>query len=119
MHASLLVEGSEQLSSLVQAELYNITQEALNNALKHAHAHIIRVHLRFGEAETEIQISDDGRGFDPAAAGMKGGFGIPGMKERAQKIGGMLQIDCVPGKGTTVTVRVPVNPPERPDKKEA
>ena len=119
MHAELLVEGSEQLPSLVQAELYNITQEALNNALKHAHANTIRIHLRFGDTETEIQVSDDGMGFDPAAVGMKGGFGIPGMKERSQKIGGTLQIDSAPGRGTTVTVRVPVIPREHPDKQEA
>jgi signal transduction histidine kinase len=115
MHAELLVEGIEQVSRSVQAELYNITQEALNNALKHAHAHTIRIHLCFGDTETEIKISDDGTGFDPDSVGMKGGFGIPSMKERSQKIGGTLQIDSAPDRGTTVTVRAPVNPRERPD----
>ena len=114
MHAELLVEGSEQIPRPVQAELYNIAQEALNNALKHAHANSVRIHLRFGDAETEMQISDDGVGFEPAVDGMGGGFGIPGMQERSQKIGGTLQIDSAPGKGTSVIVRVPVNPRERP-----
>jgi signal transduction histidine kinase len=117
MHAELLVEGSEQLPSPVQAELYYIAQEALNNALKHAHANSVRIHLRFGEAETEMEISDDGVGFEPASDGMGGGFGIPGMKERSQKIGGILKIDSAPGKGTSVIVRVPVNPFERSKQK--
>jgi ligand-binding sensor domain-containing protein/signal transduction histidine kinase len=114
IHAELRVEGREQISRLVQAELYNIAQEALNNALKHAHANSVRVQLRFGEAETEMQISDDGVGFEPAVDGMGGGFGIPGMQERTQKIGGTLQIESSPGKGTQVIVRVAVNNPERP-----
>jgi signal transduction histidine kinase/ligand-binding sensor domain-containing protein len=113
MHAELLVEGSEQLTRLVQAELYNIAQEALNNALKHAHAKSVVIHLRFGEAKTEMEITDDGVGFEPAGEGMRGGFGIPGMQERTQKIGGRLTIDSAPGKVTTVRVRVPVNASER------
>ena len=114
MHAELLVEGNEQISRPVQAELYNIAQEALNNALKHAHANSVQIHLRFGEAETEMELSDDGVGFEPPMDGMGGGFGIPGMMERSQKIGGTLQIDSAPGKGTSVVVRVPINPRERP-----
>jgi signal transduction histidine kinase len=112
MHAELLVEGSEQLTSPVQTELYYIAQEALNNALKHAHANSVRIHLRFGEAETEMEISDDGVGFEPASDGMGGGFGIPGMQERSRNIGGTLHITSAPGKGTTVFVQVPVNATE-------
>jgi signal transduction histidine kinase len=114
MHVELAVEGSEQIPRPVQAELYNISQAALNNALKYAHANSVRVHLRFGDAETEMQISDDGVGFEPVSGGVGGGFGIPGMQERSQKIGGTLQIESAPGKGTNVVVRVPANPRERP-----
>jgi signal transduction histidine kinase len=117
MHAELLSEGHEQISLPVQAELYNIAQEALNNALKHARANSVRIHLRFGDAETEMEISDDGVGFEPVVDHMGGGFGIPGMKERSQKIGGTLQIDSAPGKGTRVIVLVPVNPLERSNQK--
>jgi signal transduction histidine kinase len=113
MHAELLVEGREQITPTVQAELYNIAQEALNNALKHAHANSVQIHLRFGENETEMEISDDGVGFEPAVEGMGGGFGIPGMQERSQKIGGKLQIISTPGKGTSVNVQVPVNANEQ------
>ena len=112
MHAELLVEGSEQISQPVQAELYNIAQEALNNALKHAHANSVVIHLRFGENATDMDISDDGVGFEPAEVQKKGGFGIPGMQERSQQIGGTLRIKSVQGKGTTVIVHIPVNATE-------
>jgi signal transduction histidine kinase len=110
VHAELQVEGSEELPPRVQAELYNIAQEALNNALKHAHANQVRIHLRFKEIKTEMEISDDGVGFDPTPDRMGGGYGITGMNERSRKIGGTIQIESSPGKGTKVIVSVPVNP---------
>jgi signal transduction histidine kinase len=115
MHSELLVEGSEQLPRPIQEELYNIAQEALNNALKHAHADNVSILLRFDEAGTVMEVSDDGVGFEAEIDRMGGGFGIPGMKERAQRIGGSLQIESAPGKGTKVTVRTPVNSPEHPN----
>ncbi len=117
MHAELQVEGTENLSRTVQAELYNIAQEALNNALKHAHANSVSIRLRFTEAETELEIQDDGVGFEPASDLSGGGFGISGMKERAQRIGGALRIESAPGQGIKVSVRVPVSPPGKSDLK--
>jgi ligand-binding sensor domain-containing protein/signal transduction histidine kinase len=108
MHSELLVEGDEKLARVTQEELYNIAHEALNNALKHAHANNVSIRLQFGEAETEMEICDDGVGFEAAVEQMGGGFGISGMKERAQKIGGVLQVVSSPGKGTKVSVRVPM-----------
>ncbi|MFZ0533721.1 MAG: two-component regulator propeller domain-containing protein [Anaerolineales bacterium] len=119
MHAELLVEGEEMIGHPVQEELYNIAHEALNNVLKHAHANSVRIQLRFGDVETEIEISDDGVGFEPTLVGTGGGFGIPGMQERSQKIGGILHINSAPGKGTTVVVRVPVNFQEHPNQVKA
>ena len=99
IHAELLAEGSEQLPHPVQEELYNIAHEALNNALKHAHATNVCIRLRFEETGTVMEVSDDGVGFDATIARMGGGFGISGMKERAQKIGGTLQIESVARQG--------------------
>ena len=112
MHTELHVEGVEQLSTPLQVELYNIAQEALNNALKHAHANSVRISLRFGETATRLEICDDGMGFDLREHRSGAGFGIPGMKERAQKIGGMLQMESAPGKGTRVSVEVPAKSAE-------
>jgi signal transduction histidine kinase len=118
IHAELQVEGSDQLPRPVQSELYNLAQEALNNALKHAHANRVRVYLRFAAEATVLEIVDDGLGFEPADDSLRGGFGIPGMKERAQRIGGSLQIESAPGKGTKVIVRVPARPSGSVDQKE-
>jgi ligand-binding sensor domain-containing protein/signal transduction histidine kinase len=116
MHADLQVEGKEQIPLPVQAELYNIAHEALNNVLKHAHANAVQIRLRFSNALTEMQISDDGVGFEPALDGSAGGFGIPGMQERAQKIGGTLRIESAPGHGTRVSLKVPPMPHPHPDR---
>jgi two-component system sensor histidine kinase DegS len=90
----------------MQAELHQIAQEALNNALKHAHAREVQVHLRFGDTATCLQVQDDGVGFELAAVQTGGGLGLPGMKERVQKIGGRLNITSAPGQGTKVVVEV-------------
>jgi len=90
----------------VQEELYQIAREALNNVLKHARALRVRVHVRFKEAVTCLEISDDGVGFDLARVHERGGLGLPGMKERVQKIGADLQVESAPGKGTKVRVTV-------------
>jgi PAS domain S-box-containing protein len=107
IHAELMVEGEDRLPSAVQAELHQIAQEALNNALKHAHARKVQVQLRFGEAATCMEVQDDGVGFDLTAARDGGGLGLPGMKERVQKIGGRLEIKSAPGQGTKIVAEVP------------
>ncbi len=107
IRAELLVDGEDRLPPAIQVELHQIAQEALNNALKHAHAHQVQVRLRFGQAQTRLEVQDDGLGFDLAAAQAGGGLGIAGMMERAQKIGGRLEIESAPGRGTQVSVEVP------------
>ncbi len=107
MQADLQVEGEERLPRSVQGELYHLALEALNNALKHARAQHVQVQLRFSDMGTFLEICDDGVGFEPAIARLGGGFGLPGMKERAQRIGGKLQIESTPGKGTQVSIQVP------------
>ena len=107
IHAELMVEGQDRLPPDVQAELHQIAQEALNNALKHAHARQVQVRLHFGEANTRLEVEDDGVGFDLAAAQAGGGLGLPGIAERTQRIGGRLEIESAPGRGTLVVVDVP------------
>jgi signal transduction histidine kinase len=88
--------------------LYHITQEALNNVLKHAKAPRVRVCLQFLEAVTYLEVCDDGIGFDPVTVRERGGLGLAGIQERVQRIGGLLQVNSAPGKGTRVAVEVPV-----------
>jgi PAS domain S-box-containing protein len=102
----LHVEGEVHLPFSVEEGLYRIAQEGLNNALKHAHAHSITVTLRQDEDTVILEIADDGAGFAPEVIANKGGLGLRGIKERVQKIGGMLEIESQPSQGTKLRVIV-------------
>jgi signal transduction histidine kinase len=109
-HTELQIDGVPRpglLSRMVEEELYHIAQEALNNALKHAHADHVRVHLGFSDAETLLEICDDGVGFLASAMDSAGGLGWASLNERALKLGARLQIQSLPGGGTQVKVAVP------------
>jgi signal transduction histidine kinase len=99
--------GAKPIPLLVQEELYHIAQEALNNALKHAHPTQVQIYLRFDRDAVHLEISDDGAGFAPPSAEESGGLGLPGMRERAERIGADLRLQSAPGQGTNVAVRVP------------
>ena len=107
IHAELTVQGEDRLPPAIQGELHQIAQEALNNALKHARARQVHVRLNFGDTATLLEIEDDGVGFALASVQHGGGLGIPGMKERVQRIAGRLAIESTPGQGTRVSVEVP------------
>jgi len=84
-------------------------QEALTNILKHAQARQAEVDLRIGPSDVRIQIVDDGKGFDlsTVAARRDGGLGVMGMRERAELLGGRLQVTSGP-RGTRVEALIPV-----------
>ncbi|MBI5564006.1 MAG: GAF domain-containing sensor histidine kinase [Chloroflexi bacterium] len=105
----LQVEGQEHLPRIVQEELYHITQEALNNVLKHSKAQHVRVHVQFQNTLTCLEVCDDGLGFDAAQTTATGGLGLRGMRERAQRIGATLQIESAPNQGTRVSIQVPMS----------
>jgi PAS domain S-box-containing protein len=94
------------LSPSVEAELYAVAQESLNNALKHAQADQITVRLEYDEQRCCLTIQDDGVGFDLADTERGGGFGLSNMGERVERIGGNLTLETAPGRGTTVRVEV-------------
>ncbi len=107
IEAYLLVENWSELPAPVEEELYYIARETLNNALKHAAATSITVQLRRVQDRVELEITDNGRSFDPVLAQEGGGLGLTGMRERTEKLGGQLSISSVPEQGTTVMVTVP------------
>lgn len=84
--------------------LLRATQEALTNVRKHAKANQANVVLSYEETATSAEISDDGAGFDPGDAD---GFGLRGMRGRADQVGGTVDVESVPGQGTTIRVVVP------------
>jgi PAS domain S-box-containing protein len=107
-------QNQTRLSHATEEELYHIAQEALNNILKHSNAQHVWVHLCFSEAETILEIRDDGMGFAPSAES-NGGLGLSSLKERAEKIGANLNIESSLGAGTSIRVVVPFRSPQEPD----
>jgi two-component system NarL family sensor kinase len=91
----------------VETHLLRIAQEALINALKHARASAIQVELTFGSQAISLCVRDNGQGFNPKMQSGKG-FGLVGMHERIQSLGGQLTIASQPEQGTQVTAIVPL-----------
>jgi signal transduction histidine kinase len=107
IQARLLVEGEVKIEPSLEEALYRIGQEALNNALKHAVAKVVQVHIRACDNRIEMRVVDDGRGFDPQAVRERGGMGLTTMRERAEQVDGALLVRSSPDQGTTVQVVVP------------
>lgn len=100
----------KELPPQLQTALYRITQEALSNVIKHSRATQAFVKMEQHPGSIELEIGDNGSGFDPAAlAGKKESLGLFGMRERAELLGGALNILSAPGQGTHITVRIPIN----------
>jgi signal transduction histidine kinase len=95
------------LSDERELTLFRIAQEAVHNALRHAHAREVALRLRREGPLVALTITDDGAGFDLAAAG-RDGLGLTSMRDRAKEVGGVLTIESAPGSGTVVKVEVPV-----------
>lgn len=91
-----------------EREFLRVGQEAIHNVKKHAEAKHLSVQLEYGPAEIALVVRDDGRGFvlDDSAGSPPGHYGLTGMRERAEAIGGTLEITSEPGQGTTVRLQV-------------
>ena len=110
VHAQVEVNGTfRPLAQAVEGNLLRIGQEAINNAVKHAHAQRILVNLVFDARRVQLIVRDDGRGFDNHAGnGRDGHFGLIGMHERAAQLGGTLSIQSTADSGTEVVADVPI-----------
>jgi two-component system, NarL family, sensor histidine kinase UhpB len=96
------------LTPEAELALYRIVQEALSNVARHARAATVRVRLtRTGPSVCAV-VEDDGRGFEVAAELTTGGLGLYGMQERAAYVGGSVEIDSAPGRGSRVRATIPV-----------
>ena len=114
--ADVRVEGQvRRLDASHEHHLLRIGLEAVTNALKHSGARGIDILLRFGPDFTELIVQDDGAGFDVAGPDLGGAhFGLQGIRERVDKLGGVLHIDSAAGAGTRVSVTVPERPTHAP-----
>lgn len=88
--------------------IYRILQEALQNIFKHAHATRARVNAVIKNSVLTLEVSDNGRGFDPSVRTANMGLGLALMKEQASLMNGSLSLESRPGKGTTIKVTVPI-----------
>jgi len=89
-------------------DVVQITREALSNVSRHASARSCRVSLRRAESTAELEVADDGRGFDLTTQDGRG-HGLPNIRERAAALGGEAQIESSPGMGTTIRIRIPLS----------
>jgi signal transduction histidine kinase len=107
----VIVEGERRsLCPLLHEEVYGIARELLRNAFQHAGARQIEAEIRYEDHLFRLRVRDDGKGMDPKvleAGGRAGHWGLPGVRERAQKIGARLDFWTEAGAGTEVQLTVP------------
>lgn len=110
----LQIEGCEDsFSKQALLALYRAAQEGLTNIQKHAQASQALVRVQLAAEEASLYISDNGRGFDPAAPTTINGnshYGLRGVRERLDLIQGTLKLDSAPGQGTQLFITIPKNP---------
>jgi two-component system NarL family sensor kinase len=105
-------EGDIELPATVDEELYRIAQEALNDALKHAHVTsvTVRIVVPSDDQRLEFEVSDDGNGFDLDAVKDKGGLGLTSIRERADRLGAELSVTSTLGQGTQIKIEMEITP---------
>jgi signal transduction histidine kinase/ligand-binding sensor domain-containing protein len=109
----VVVEGQARaLNAAVRDDTYRIVREAVRNAYQHAHADTIEAEIRFGDRDLSIRVRDDGSGVDAQvlARGQRPGhWGLPGMRERSERLGGHFHVWSEAGAGTEVELRLPAD----------
>ena len=107
------VEGARRiLSPILQDEVYRIGREVLRNAFRHAHASHIEAEIRYDNRDLRLRIRDDGKGIDRhilEEGARAGHWGLPGIRERAKRIGGRFDIWSEAGAGTEIELTVPAS----------
>jgi signal transduction histidine kinase len=107
-----------RLPEHIEVALYRIAQECVQNVVKHSRALVATVAFTVRDGLTRLEIRDDGVGFDTAQVGVRldadpglpsSGYGMLSMAERAELVGGTIEVRSRPGAGTAVTVIVPID----------
>lgn len=109
LHSDFKVLGEPvELPAEWEENLFRIAQECLTNVLRHAHASRVSASIGYGPDEVRLEFADDGRGFDPAPESQ--GYGLLGMRERVDAMGGQIVVHSTAEGGTTVSIRLPMFP---------
>jgi signal transduction histidine kinase len=102
-------EGARGISQTCAAVFYQVAQEGVSNALKHGAPRAIRIMLESSERVVQLEIADDGNGFDPAETAQHPGMGLFALRERLSLVDGELDVVSQPGGGTRIVASVPLN----------
>jgi PAS domain S-box-containing protein len=108
--AQLRISLEAELSPHLENSLYRIAQEALNNSLKHAEATKVSISLTTQDGQVQLEIVDNGKGFDPEATQDHGGLGMVSMRERVESVHGEYSITSQAGEGTWIWISAPLIP---------
>jgi signal transduction histidine kinase len=106
----VVVEGPPRdLHPILRDDVYAIAREAVRNAFRHAQARNIEADITYNGSSFQLRIRDDGKGIDPGivAEGRAGHYGVQGMRERARRIGGKLEVWSGDGAGTEIELSIP------------
>jgi ligand-binding sensor domain-containing protein/signal transduction histidine kinase len=106
------VQGTPRdLHPILRDDIYRIAGEALRNSFRHAHARLIEVEITYDDRQFRLQVRDDGKGMDASvrADDRRGHFGLPGMRERAELVGGRLDVWSEVGAGTEIDLTIPAS----------
>jgi two-component system sensor histidine kinase DegS len=87
--------------------IFRAIQELLNNAARHSQAPLVKLGVDMGESQIKVTVDDNGKGFDVDTLSERGGKGLKVIRDRAEMLGGYLEIDSAIGKGTRVVFQVP------------
>jgi signal transduction histidine kinase len=106
------------LDPLVEHDIMMVAREAVSNAIRHAHPHEVSLGIHFQRGKIRMTVHDDGCGFDPSQIVEETGghFGLIGMRERTERLGGHFAVRSAPGKGTELSVEVPTRSPAREER---
>jgi signal transduction histidine kinase len=99
--------GVHNLPPVIERELYFSLREGILNAVRHSRASELHLTLSTTPQGCEARLRDNGVGFEPASGENSSHYGLRGMKERIQKIGGKIHVDTAPGKGTEIKISIP------------
>jgi signal transduction histidine kinase len=105
--------GVHNLPPVIERELYFSLREGILNAVRHSRASEVHLTLTTTPESCEARLRDNGVGFELASTDQSSHYGLRGMKERIQKIGGQISVDTSPGKGTDIRILVPLHPPDK------
>jgi two-component system sensor histidine kinase DegS len=106
---SVVVSGNERrLDSYLEVMIFRAVQELLGNAIRHSQSGAIKVQVDLGGQNARISVDDDGKGFDPQSLQTSSSLGLKLIRERAEMLGGSFEVDSALGKGTRVTITVPL-----------